>query len=365
MDYIRPIEGKRLRLGTLAYLADLAGCGTIRVVLPSILLNQYNSKDIQFQQFFLYAFTKDLTIYNKVSYVIFQRSATKKQLELIDLFKTKISPLTGAKAIYEIDDLLIDIPKWNYAYKYYQSEGSCMKDIMRKCDGLVVSTQKLKDVYMQYNPNINVVPNHLAKFYWGEAEFRGRSNNIKPRILYPGSSNHFAQKGSKEKGGDFGETLINFIRKTTDEYEWHFMGGHPLEIKDLIDSGKISWHPWKSVYEYPAYLKSIKADFAIAPLSDGIFNECKSNIKMLEFTAAGIPCIYKNIYPYYNCYMRFDKEEELIEKIEQMKRQPSLRETTWQRDYESVKDQLFWEENGNLIKYVNAHLAFCNKELLL
>jgi hypothetical protein len=364
LDYIKPIEGKRLKLSTLVFLADLAGCGTIRGVIPTILLNQYVSKDIQFQQFFLNFFTKDLSCYQKVSYVVFQRAATSRHVELIDIFKTKISPLSGSKLIYEIDDLLINIPSWNYASEYYVKNKSYIMEIMRKCNGIIVSSQRLKDVYIQFNPNINIVPNHLAKFYWGEPEFK-LFNNKKPRILWPGSSNHFAVKGSKQIGGDFGPVLLDFIKKTTDIYEWHFMGGYPLEIEDLVKSGKIIHHMWKSVWEYPAYLKSINADVAMAPLSDGIFNECKSNIKVLEFTGAGIPCVYKNIYPYYNSFMRYDKEEELISKIEDLIKSDDLKFETWKRDHASVKDQLFWEENGNLMKYVNAHLNLIGKELVL
>lgn len=365
MDYIRPIEGRRLRLKSLAYVADLAGCGTIRVIIPMLLLNQYVNKDIEFQQFFLNTFSKDLSIYNKTSYVIFQRAATANQLEFLNLFKTKISPLTRSKAIYEIDDLLIDIPKWNYAGDFYVKNKSYLIDIMRNCDGLIVSTHRLKEIYLQYNPNINIVPNHLAKFYWGKPKYNPPEPGNRFKILYPGSSNHFAVKGSKEKGGDFGDKLINFIRKTSDIYEWNFMGGYPLEIDDLIKEGKIIHHMWKSVYEYPSYLKSIKPDLALAPLDACLFNECKSNIKVLEFVAAGIPAVYKNIYPYYNCFMRYDNEEELIGKIETMAQNPSLRFDSWAKDYESVRDQLFWEENGNLLKYVNAHLNLTGKELVL
>jgi hypothetical protein len=33
-----------------------------------------------------------------------------------------------------------------------------------------------------------------------------------------------------EKGGDFGNKLLNFIRKTTDKYDWIFMGAIPEEL---------------------------------------------------------------------------------------------------------------------------------------
>ena len=64
VQQIKPVKGKRIRIGVLAYIADLAGCGTIRVILPSILMNQFNTPHYQFQQFFLNHFVKVLVIYN-------------------------------------------------------------------------------------------------------------------------------------------------------------------------------------------------------------------------------------------------------------------------------------------------------------
>jgi len=359
---LKPIKGKRVRIGALAYLADLAGCGTIRIIIPSILLNQFQSPYFQFQQFFLNHFVKDLVIYNGCSHVIFQRSATDRHVELITLFKQKISPLTGAKAIYEIDDLLLEIPEWNYAASFYTGKTHHIVECMKRCDGMIVSSDKLKEVYLKHNSNINVVPNHLCKFYWGEAQFK-IYKHPKPRIVYPGSSNHFAQKNSKVQGGDFGPVLLDFVRKTVEQYDWHFVGGWPLELDDLKTSGKIFHHGWKNVYEYPGFLKSLEADVAIAPLHKCLFNECKSNIKVLEYVACGMPGIYTNIYPYYNCFQRADTEEEMISKIELLVQSPDLRYETWRQDHESVKNQLFWEDNNNLQEYFNQHMRLFNREI--
>lgn len=368
VQQIKPVKGKRIRIGVLAYIADLAGCGTIRVILPSILMNQFNTPHYQFQQFFLNHFVKDLVIYNGCSHVIFQRSATDKHVELIKLFKTKIKPLTRASAIYEVDDLLLDIPKWNYAADFYANKIQHITECMKQCDGMIVSSDKLRQVYLRYNPNINIVPNHLCKFYWapaGDPPSIKIHDRKKPRIIYPGSSNHFAQKNSKVPGGDFGTELINFVRKTTDIYDWHFIGGWPGEITDLKDSGAITHHGWQVLYNYPGFLKSLEADLAIAPLMKCLFNECKSNIKVLEYSAIGVPGVYTNIHPYYKCHQRADTDEEMISKIEQMVKTPDLRVETWKRDYASVKDQLFWEDNGNLLDYFNQHMRLFGKEIVL
>jgi glycosyltransferase involved in cell wall biosynthesis len=197
---------------------------------------------------------------------------------------------------------------------------------------------------------------------WGEPNFVVQ-NNKKPVIMYPCSMNHFSLPGSKLSGGDIQGTFLNFIRKTVDVYDWNFIGGLPNELVDLKTQGKLKQHPWLSVYEYPAFLKSLKADVAIAPLVKNLFNECKSNIKVLEYVATGVPGVYTNIYPYYNCFQRADTDEEMIEKIEALIKSPDLRKQTWERDYASVKNQLFWEENNNLIEYFNQHLRLFGREI--
>ena len=43
--------------------------------------------------------------------------------------------------------------------------------------------------------------------------------------------------------------------------------------------------------EYPAKLASLNLDLALAPLEYHIFNDCKSNLRLLEYGACGYPVI--------------------------------------------------------------------------
>lgn len=53
---------------------------------------------------------------------------------------------------------------------------------------------------------------------------------------------------------------------------------------------------------YPNFVKSIIKnfdwDFAIAPLEDKVFDNCKSDLKFLEYSMLGLPGIYSNVIPY-------------------------------------------------------------------
>ncbi|HLO61687.1 MAG TPA: hypothetical protein VK165_01850, partial [Azonexus sp.] len=49
---------------------------------------------------------------------------------------------------------------------------------------------------------------------------------------------------------------------------------------------------------YPAKLASLGLDLAIAPLEVNLFNESKSNLRLIEYGIFGWPVICTDIYPY-------------------------------------------------------------------
>jgi len=333
------------------YCGDMAGCGYIRVIFPSMLLSQYIHRDVvKFMPSYNLSFVNDAAFYENLLFVIFQRSSTPEQLNVIKYFKGKYRSKTKTPMIYEIDDLLTDIPSFNYCADYYTKHKDTATEIMKHSDGMVVSTEPLKKEFSKYNSNIVVCENHLVKGFWGTPEWKN-NNNKKPRVLWAGSGNHFAQKNGV-KGGDFDMELIDFIKKTTDRFQWVIMGGTPLELKDE----DIEFHGWKDIFNYPSYLKSLKIDLGLAPLEHHIFNRCKSNIKSLEYTAAGIPGIYTHIDPYENLTKTAMDTKEMISHIESIVDDPIKRQDVWKKDYNILKTQLFWEDNSNLMRHFNKHL---------
>jgi hypothetical protein len=308
----------------------------------------------------------DVDFYKTFTFCQFQRSATEQHFKLFLWFKTQVQKKYKVPIIYEIDDMLIDIPEYNYAVNYYKKNEDWVKKSMNLADGMSVSTDQLKKLYSEYCPNIIVVPNHLPKFIWGEIfpahEYKDESKKIK--ILWAGSQNHFAHKrltGNKVKGGDFGDELINYIRKTTHIYDWYFVGAMPEELNDIKD--KICFMPWKNIFEYPLAVKSIEPDIALAPLIDNEFNSCKSNIKVLEFVACGAAGVYSDVEPYKKCHRKAKTDEEFIDHIEQLATDKAARAKTFKRDYNSVRGQLWWEDNNNVQKYIESYLSLFGRRL--
>jgi len=354
-----------------SYVGDVQGCGTIRVIWPFFLLNHYRMKDVKFTAFFAPYFVHHPDFYRNYGICQFQRSATETHLQIFKHFRDVIKKHTKTGLVYEIDDLLVDIPEWNYANEYYKKYFPYIKEMMGIADGITVSTERLKTIYSEYNDNIEVVPNHLPKHVWGPIfpkhhnEPRELKHGEKPRILWAGSQNHFVRKIDKVhkglEGGDFGNKLLDFIRKTTDIYQWVFVGAMPVELEPV--KNKIEFHNWVPVFEYPQYVKNLDTDFGIAPLEDNVFNACKSNIKMLEYTACGIPAVYSNVEPYWKASLKANNEEEMISHVEDLAKDVSLRGKIFNRDQNTVAGQLWWEESGNLKLYANSYLKLFGRRL--
>lgn len=353
------------RLGFLSYLGDAQGCGTIRIIYPYLLLNHFRLDQLVAHSSYLSNFVSDPNFYKNFSFVQFQRSATKEHLNIFQFFKLEVQKKLGTPLVYEIDDLLLGIPEWNFASGYYKQNEEHVKKIISMADAVVVSTKKLKEIYSQFNKRIAVIQNHLPKFIWGDIypKHLNEPREVRPRILWAGSQNHFAPKPMVDRGvtgGDFGNRLLNFIRKTTDKYDWCFIGAMPEELKDLKE---ITFLGWKEIFQFPHAMKEVEPDICIAPLEDSVFNACKSNIKQLEFVAAGAPGVYSDVEPYKKAYLRAKNDDQMIAHIERLAEDIDFRARVYKKDRQAVGNQLFWEESNNIRKYVNTYLNLFGKKL--
>ena len=342
---------------------DIQGCGTIRVIYPYLLLNHflYHNNKVSTGGTYLSNFIYDPMFYKNFTFVQFQRAAEDYHIHLYSHIIKEVRKYFKIPIIYEIDDMLFNIPKWNYASDYYNKNEENVKKLMEMSDAIIVSTPFLKKSFSNYNKKISIIPNHLAKFVWGDIypKHLNEPREKKPKIIWAGSENHFSLKGND--GGDFGSKLIDFIKKTVDKYEWNLLGACPSELNNFSD--KIKIHSWVKIFQYPYYIKSIDADIGIAPLSNCDFNRCKSNIKALEYVACGIPGVYSDIDPYSNMTIKCGTEEYMISKIEELASDIDMRSRTWEKDYKIVKSQLWWEEDNNLKKYVETYLNLFGKKL--
>lgn len=189
----------------------------------------------------------------------------------------RLKTFSNARRIFELDDYVISVPKKNAHGRHMPTNlEAVVKRGISLCDRVVVSTHALGNALSSMHHDIRVVPNMLAPHLWTGRRAQRRTS-FKPRVGWGGGTSH---------GGDL-EVIAQVIRELADEVDWVFFGMCPQELRPYLKE----FHAAVSLEAYPAKLSSLNLDLALAPLEYHIFNDCKSNLRLLEYGACGYPVI--------------------------------------------------------------------------
>tara|TARA_R110002153_G_scaffold53177_10_gene148551 strand:- start:800 stop:2008 length:1209 start_codon:yes stop_codon:yes gene_type:complete len=305
----------------LNYYADYSGCGHWRMIWPEQVMNAHSKAVVHGTT----VMNLDAKYYTQAKAVRIQRQATPQQLEFVKWLR-KMADANNFKLIYEIDDICFheDIPDYN-KYKTAFTDPKIRQsaqEMMEICDEITVTCPFMRDYYLSKtnNKNVTVIPNFMPKFWLGGKSNINRTmesfekNKRKPRILYAGSGAHFDVENRTKFKDDF-EHVNDVIRNTVDKYQWVFLGAHPLPIRDLIQNGKVEFHPWKRLYEYGQGLYDLNVNMIVAPLQNSTFNKAKSDLKYIEACALGLPIACQDLCTYENAPIKFTTGDEMIDQI--------------------------------------------------
>ena len=304
------------------YGADLGGCNAWRMGFPAYYMN-YNSKAIINE---LSSMVVDPRFYPGIASVTLQRQATDVQKSFLQFMKDGGREL-GFKVNYEIDDIVFheDIPDYNRCKFAFEDEKirATIEDMMGMVDEVTVTCDFMKEYYKSKtsNPYITVVPNYIPKFWFdgfynrNDVYTRYEKNKKKPIVLYAGSGTHFDVVNKVNQRDDFAH-VVDHIIKARKKYQFVFMGGFPHQIKPFIDSGEVLYYDWVQLLDLPRGLFSIGANATYAPLENNNFNKAKSNIKLLESGALGMPCVAQNLCTYDKADLTFDSGSDLIDRLD-------------------------------------------------
>ena len=75
----------------------------------------------------------------------------------------------GKKVVYELDDLLIDLPSTHPDAAFYRTVRYRLISAAVDADALIVTTDNLRHAMLPYHPQVLVVPNFLDDSLWGSA----------------------------------------------------------------------------------------------------------------------------------------------------------------------------------------------------
>lgn len=273
----RPLDGFRPAPVALVHPADLYGCGHYRVMQPFLAMKEAGLLDGTISTGLMHV--TDLERYNP-DCIVLQRQIGDERLQAMQ----RMQRFSRAFKVYELDDYLPNLPLKS------ASRQNMPKDIVKSLrrglsfvDRFVVSTHTLAEAFSGLHGELVVRENRLPLSWWGGLQtLRGQGK--KPRVGWAGGSSHT---------GDL-ELIADVVRDLADEVEWVFFGMCPDALKPYVHE----FHEGVPIEQYPAKLAALNLDLGLAPLEINLFNECKSNLRQLEYGACGIPIICTDIRPY-------------------------------------------------------------------
>ncbi|MDP2745264.1 glycosyltransferase [Pseudomonas sp.] len=261
----------------LAHPADPFGCGNYRVIKPFSALKESGMADGMMSIGLLQV--PDLERLDP-DVIVLQRQIGDERLDAM----RRIKKFSRAFTIYELDDYLPNLPLKSV------HRPQMPKDILKSLrkglsfvDRFTVSTAPLAEAFAGLHGDIRVVENRLPVDWWsGLSSMRRRGR--KPRVGWAGGVSHT---------GDL-ELITDVVKELAGEVEWVFMGMCPEVIRPYVHE----MHVGVAIDLYPAALASLDLDLALAPVEQNLFNECKSNLRLLEYGACGFPVICSDLVCY-------------------------------------------------------------------
>ena len=186
-----------------------------------------------------------------------------------------------------LDDLVYMLPH------KHPKQGLWPKNVRRKVqelfnhsDRVVVANNALAEEFSKMTSDIVVVPNYLETWRWRNLTQPENKIRKKLRVGWAGGCEHVSDL----------QFILPVVEALHKEVDWIFMGDISVELKSFVAE---SYSAVQFDF-YPQKLADLDLDLAIAPLGHNKFNECKTNLRLLEYGILGWPVVCTDILPYQN-----------------------------------------------------------------
>lgn len=280
----------------ISYSGIANGCTTIRGINPAYAFNHsyFRGNNYCLET---YLNINDPYIAKNVYSLKFSRWQQADQLDLVKHYKA-LYP--DAKFYYELDDDFWNIPEYNPAHKVYtENTFYFIEQIISFCDGIICSTEGLANQMKRFNKPIAILPNAVFKSQWYNPYRLDLVNDIKKiKIIYSGANGHFSNDNDGDFAGGWFEALSELFEQ--DKITLALFGNTPNKLKKYQEN--IINYDQCNYMQYSEVIKNNMFDLMICPISEHVFNESKSNIRLLEGSAAGIPVLCSDTKRVYQPY---------------------------------------------------------------
>jgi len=355
--------------GILSLPVDKGGCGWYRVRQPFNMINfwtDYEAHVLDKDQDTL-QMTKALSI-AKVCVVrqggeigmrtfrkIPEFSHLKWVLDIDDNIEL-ISPYSEHYGEYGLDEYFDPgIKKWvwktgehNFHPEKNRERVISLLQGMREADMVTTTTEKLASYARQYNPNVFVLPNVVNPDAWWPLN---NAPNKQLRVGWSGGVSHY------EDWYSIREPLNALMRKH--RFKLIMAGSHFEGLIDPDNRDLIEVYPWVPFDAHSYRMMSLQLDISIIPLAKLPFNDYKSEIKLVEMSAMGIPSVTANVGPYADTKdklrtLRYDTPEQFYSSMELLLTDPARRHEMGlearkdaMRHYDGKKKASLWTDTYN------------------
>jgi len=185
----------------------------------------------------------------------------------------------GKKLIFEIDDDLFDVHHTNAAAWQFFSQPFVRRNLIlsiKVATAVTVTTPDLAEVVSQWNDNIHILPNCIDQ----KLLDLPRDYERTPRLGWQGSQTH------EMDFAEISKPLGRLLRRYPD-LRFLFIGhAHGRSLpKDKLD-----FLPWTEDLD-EHYQQTSQIDIGVAPLRPHPFNRAKSDIRVKEYAALGMPYV--------------------------------------------------------------------------
>lgn len=271
----------RLRIAVYSMDSVSYACAMIRILGP---LQHENCEVIWAVKQDGSKLSVNLSAANGADLIIIQRHFPSSSTEgaLRTIFRSKV-PI-----IYDTDDSFLDTPVYHPLYLDLKKRFPYIKWTLNEADVISVSTESLRQVLRKHTIRpIHVQPNLVD---WDLFQTCPRPQHDTFNFLIAGTPTHSRDWSIIE------EPLAKILKLYSNRTKVFFFGEPPKRFLGHSSVHHISFDT--NYFNYAATLKKLDVHAALVPLEDTQFNRCKSNIKWLEYSAAGIVGAYSDVTPY-------------------------------------------------------------------
>lgn len=211
--------------------------------------------------------------------IVISNAGTSVGVQVVEYAKS-----IGKKVIADIDDDPWHMTEWNpNVMRWNDEERASVERILSIADRVTTTSSFLADWVRQFSRDVVILPNCLPREYWDVEKVP----HDKTVIGWIGGHTHYNDLVSVAGP-------INHVLSSHPDVAMQvaLFEGHPFEPKKRVEVLPVT-------VDLTAYGHMFsQVDIGIAPLVDDHFNRSKSDLKVLEYGAVGIPSVASKIVTY-------------------------------------------------------------------